>query len=101
MASHKYKRVVNRRQRAITNLRRRRRGLQPIKRTKDGVIKNSNESYAYTYIKAVIAKLLNLIVLKSLRDRRQKHQNGRQLLWLQEMEKQRLIQITKTRDKNS
>ena len=83
MASHKYKRVVNRRQRAITNLRRRRKGLRPIRTNKDGAVKNSNESYAYTYVKAAIAELLNLIVLKPLRDRRQKH------LWLQEMEKQR------------
>jgi len=83
MATIKYKRVVNRRQRAITNLRRRRRGLQPIRTTKDGAIKSSNESYTYTYIKAAVAELLNLIALKPLRVRRQKH------LWLREMEKQR------------
>ena len=83
-----YRPLLNRRQRAIINLSRRRKGLKPICRDKDGVVRNSSESYTSTYIKATIAELLNFITLKPLRVKRKKH------LWVREMEKQKSKDLT-------
>ena len=88
MKTIKYRPVINLRQRAIINLHRRRMGLQPIK-IEDGAIKNSNESYAYTYIKATIAKLLNLITPKSHLTHKARDIKQKKHIWLEEMEKQR------------
>jgi len=88
MKTIKYKQVINLRQRAIINLHRRRIGLPPIK-IEGGAIKNSNESYTYTYIRAVIAKLLNLITPKSYMTHKARDIKQKKHIWLEEMEKQR------------